>query len=134
MIKKYLSLVLVGLLLQAASAAPALAESKFEKDMKLAWKVKQGVSTIGVGRDARVAVKLRDNTKLAGYISEIKAESFVVTDLNTGVATSVAYPDVTQVKGNNLSTGAKIAIGAAIVGAIILLLLLRTYCHNEGGC
>ena len=132
MIKKYLSLVLVGLLVHVASAAPALAESKSEKDMKLAWKVKQGVSNLGVGRDARVAVKLRDNTKLTGYISEVNAESFVVTDLKTGVATNVAYPDVTQVKGNNLSTGAKIAIGAAIVGAIILLILWRSYCNNEG--
>jgi hypothetical protein len=100
--------------------------------MKLTWKVKQGISNLGVGRDARVTVKLRDNTKLAGYISEVNAESFVVTDLKTGVATNVAYPDVTQVKGNNLSTGAKIAIGAAIVGAIILLILWRAYCNNEG--
>lgn len=134
MVKKYLSLLLVVLLASAASAAPARAESKVEKDVKLTWKVKQGVSNLGIGRDARVTVKLRDNTKLIGYISEVKDESFVVTDLKTGVATDVAYPDVTQVKGNNLSTGAKIAIGAAIVGAIILLLFIKAYCNNEAGC
>jgi hypothetical protein len=131
MVKKYLSLVLVALLAHAVSAAPALAESKVEKDVKLAWKVKQGVANLGIGRDARVTVKLRDKTKLTGYISEVKDESFMVTDLKTGVATDVAYPDVTQVKGNNLSTGAKIAIGAAIVGAIILLIFIGAYCNNE---
>ena len=57
-----------------------------------------------------------------------------MTNAKTGASTVVAYPDVIQAKGNNLSTGAKIAIGAVIVAAIVLLLLLRTYCNNEGGC
>ncbi len=35
---------------------------------------------------------------------------------------TVAYPQVKQVKGNNLSTGAKIAVGVAIVLTIAFLI------------
>jgi hypothetical protein len=116
------------------SAAPGLGKTDIEKQSERAAKVKQSVLKLGVGKDARIAVRLRDKTRLVGFISEAGESSFVVTDVKTGAATVVAYPDVIQAKGNNLSTGAKIAIGAAIVAAIILLLLLKTYCNNEGGC
>jgi hypothetical protein len=128
-----LALLLV-LSLLPFSAAPGLGKTDIEKQSERAAKVKQSVLKLGVGRDARIAVRLRDKTRLVGFISEAGESSFVVTDVKTGAATVVAYPDVIQAKGNNLSTGAKIAIGAAIVAAIILLLLLKTYCNNEGGC
>jgi hypothetical protein len=48
-----------------------------------------------------------------------------VTDLRTGESVPVAYADVAQVKGNNLSSGVKIAIGIGIgVGATLLILYL----------
>ena len=40
------------------------------------------------------------------------------------LTTTVAYPDVVQVKGNNLSTGAKIAIAAGIIAGIIIVLYI----------
>ena len=70
-------------------------------------------------------VKLRDKTRLKGYISEVSENGFVVTDAKTGAANSVAYANVAQVKGNNMSTGAKIGIGIGIgVGLTILVVLL----------
>ena len=52
-------------------------------------------------------------------------ERFTVTD-KTGAATSVAYPQVKSVQGNNLSTGAKIAIGVGIAAALIFAILWYT--------
>jgi len=50
----------------------------------------------------------------------------VLKNLKDGEATTIAYSDVAQVKGNNLSTGAKVAIGVGIVvGVIIVLYLVR---------
>ena len=49
--------------------------------------------------------------------------------MKTRAATTVAYGDVTQVKGHNISTGAKIAIGVAI-GVGVTLLLLYIYLHS----
>jgi hypothetical protein len=79
-----------------------------------------------------VQVELRDKTRLGGYISELGAESFVITN-KAGVATTVAYPQVGKVKGNNLATGDKIVIGIGIGVAIVLLLLWHEYAENEGG-
>ncbi|MBS1810861.1 MAG: hypothetical protein JST84_22035 [Acidobacteria bacterium] len=124
MLKRYLSFFLIVVLLQASSAIPAFAKSKAEKDAAHAAKVKAGIVKLGVGKQARVSLKLRDKTKLSGYISEVRDDAFVVADLNTGNTTTVAYPNVTQVRGNNLSTGVKIAIWAGVAVAIIVTLYL----------
>jgi hypothetical protein len=100
---------------------PVSANTTLEEQARFAEKVKTGIVKLGVGPDARVKVKLRDKTKLSGYISEVNDSSFVVTNAKTGANTVVAYPDVKQVKGNNLSTGQKFAIAAVIVGALAII-------------
>ena len=131
MLKKICSLALAALLLQAA-AVPAFAKSSAEKEAKRAEKVRTQIAKLGTGKDAVVRLELRDKTKLEGYVSEAGAESFVVTD-KAGKATTVAYPQVGKAKGNNLSTGAKIAIGVGVAAAIVLLILWHEYSENEGG-
>jgi hypothetical protein len=126
MLNKFASLVLAALLVNLAWAAPAFAKSKEEKEAQFASKVKANILKLGAGPGARVKLKLRDKTKLEGYISEAGEDSFVVTDTKTGVATVVPYPQVKQVKGNNLSTGAKIAIGVGIAVAVLVIVLLTT--------
>ncbi len=129
MLKKICSLALTALLLQAA-AVPALAATKAEKEAQRAEKVRTQIAKLGTGSGARVKLELRDKTKLEGYVSEAGAESFVVTD-KTGKATTVGYPQVGKAKGNNLSTGAKIAIGVGVAAAIVLLILWHEYSENE---
>ncbi|HWW76823.1 MAG TPA: hypothetical protein VNZ44_15600, partial [Pyrinomonadaceae bacterium] len=117
MLKKILSLALAGAFMAAASAqpAPAATLTKAEKEAQFAEKVKAGIARLGTGTEARVEVKLRDKTRLKGYVGEAGAEQFTVVDAKTGAATAVAYPQVQQVKGNNLSQGAKIAIGVGVI-------------------
>jgi len=103
-----------------------------EKDTRLSKKVRAAVLELGTGQTTRVYIKLRDKTRLTGYITEIGESSFVVTDLTSAEATTVSYPDVVQVKGNNLSTGAKIAIAAAIIAgvAIVLYIVKGAFCDG----
>lgn len=101
---------------QGAAASPKAGEGA-----RRAAEVRAGVERLGVGSGARVEVRLRDRRKLNGYVSEAGADHFVVRDARTGAATVVAYPDVAQVKGHNLSTGAKVAIGAGVVAAAVIL-------------
>lgn len=116
MLQKITSFVLAILLFSAGSVNLAYAaNSKEEKAVALAAKVKEGISRLGIGENARVEIKLRDKTKLRGYISEAGEDSFVVVDAKTGKLIRVNYPAVKQVKGNNLHLGVKIAIGVAIV-------------------
>jgi hypothetical protein len=126
MFKKLLSLSLVALLINLAAVMPAYAASKEEKQARFAEKVKASVLKFGTGEAARVKIKLRDKTKLAGYISAADGEGFTVIDSKTGMATTIAYPQVKSVQGNNLSTRAKIAIGVGIAAAIIFAILWYT--------
>ena len=126
MFKKLLSLFLVALLINVAGVAPADAASKEEKQARFSEKVKASVLKLGTGEAARVKIKLRDKTKLAGYISAADGEGFTVIDSKTGMATTIPYPQVKSVQGHNLSTGAKIAIGIGIAAAIIFIILWYT--------
>jgi hypothetical protein len=131
MFKKSFAIILACLLVQMLCVQPATAKSKEEKQAQLTQKVKTGILKLGVGRDARVEIKLQDKTKLAGYVSEVKDDSFIIADPKTSATTTVAYADVTQVKGHNLSTGAKIGIGIGI-GVAIMVIAFALWWSNHG--
>lgn len=126
MFKRNLTLALIGALLLYAGAAPAaLAKPREEKAVAAAAKFKAEIARLGTGPDARIELKLRDKTKLKGYVIRIGDDSFAVADSKTGLTADIPYQDVDKAKGHNLSTGAKIAIGIAIgVGATFAFLFL----------
>lgn len=97
--------------------------AKDGEDAQLAGKARVSIAKLGTGKDARVEVRLRDNTKVKGYVSRAEEDSFTVTDSRTGVSRTVAYNDVTKVskQGNGFSTMTKVLIGAAVVvGAVVV--------------
>jgi hypothetical protein len=96
------------------------------------------VQKMGVGRDARVEVRLRDNTKVKGYVSAAERDSFTVTDSKTGATRAVTYAEVTHVKkpGGGLSTRGWVIIGAAAVAAVIVgvTVIEPVLCDGGAGC
>ncbi|MBL8203267.1 MAG: hypothetical protein JNM09_03495 [Blastocatellia bacterium] len=113
----------VALCLLVVGVPNVAAKSKAEKAAEFAAKVKTNIAKLGTGPDARIEVKLRDKTKLKGYISQVGTDSFVITDPETKAETNVPYPNVAKATGQNMSTGAKIAIGVlAGIGAVFLVL------------
>jgi len=132
MLKRNLTIMLIGALILSLIASPlALAKSKEEKAAEFAAKVKSEIGRLGTGPDARIEIKLRNKTRLKGFVSGIGEESFIVTSDKTGVTTEVPYPDVAKVKGNNLSTGAIIAISAGIGVGLTFLIIYLIYLANE---
>ncbi|CAN5758741.1 hypothetical protein BH20ACI4_BH20ACI4_23930 [soil metagenome] len=117
--KKILALMLAVLLTQTLFVNQTFAGTKEEK---FTGKVKTEIAKLGTGTDAKIKVKLKDGTKIKGYVMEAGEDQFVVMNTKTGQAVPVAYPQVGQVKGNNLSSGVAIAIGVA--AAIIFLIIL----------
>ena len=115
-------IALVSVLTSSVSASP-----KNEPNAKTVEKVHTAIVKLGTGPAARVEIRLRDKTKLRGYVDQVADDHFVVVDDN-GAATRVAYPQVKQVKGNNLSTGAKITIG---VIAFIAFCTLFAWASSE---
>lgn len=124
MLKKLLCFGLVGALVSLTGGRLAAAADDGSKDAAFSEKVKAEIAKLGTGPSAVVEVKLRNKAKVKGYIQEVSENYFVVVDRKTGAATEVPYPQVKQVKGNNLSTGAKVAIGVGI-GIVILLLIFK---------
>jgi hypothetical protein len=125
MLRKMVSMLLICLVMNMAVFANG------NKESKLTEKVKSEVTKLGTGTDSKVKVKLKDGTKLKGYISEIKSDSFVVIN-EDGVSSEVPYPNAKQVKGNNLSTGVKIAIGIGLVFvAVGIICALSSECRGS---
>lgn len=124
MLKEISVRVVAGaLILILGVGSTALANSRTDKQREATDKVKAGIKSLGTGPDTHVQVKLRDKTKLSGSISEANDESFIITDGKTGVKTTVAYPDVAQVKGQNWVSKKTIIITAVIVGTLAIIYL-----------
>jgi hypothetical protein len=136
--KRFLSVSLIVLLLNLVGAVPTYANSQDEAQARAqardARKIKDGIMKLGNGEGARVQLTLRDGRKVEGYIREAGEDSFVVVETKTGAATTVTYSQVKAIKGNNLSSGAKIAFNVAAVVGIALglsLLLVVVLFHGE---
>lgn len=123
MFKKLLSLLLMTAIF--GSGMVVSATPKTGDDEKRAEKVRTEIRKLGTGPDAQIKLKLRDKTKLEGYISEANDNDFTVVSSHNGAAMTVAYPQVGQARGNNLNGGVKIAIGIGI--AIALSYLIYKY-------
>ena len=146
--KKSLVLVLVGLLIgcgcaRSVSAQSQAASSTQDKQTKQARKIKGIISQLGVGSDALVELKLRDKSKLKGYVSEYAEDHFVVTDKETSVATTVKYEEVervgmwravkTKINRDLSSPGRvakKIAVGAAVTAGVVVLVCVIAHCEQ----
>jgi hypothetical protein len=90
-------------------------------------KMRSQVAKMGVGGNARVEVKLRDNTQLKGYISDADQDSFTVVDNKTGASKTVSYADTQTVKkaGGGVSAKTWIILGAAAIGAIVTWIIVK---------
>lgn len=111
--KKLFSVFLAGLIGNVISVAQALAAPRPRPQTDLSAQVKDGVSRLGTGPDARVTVRLRNKAKLSGYVSQADEKQFVVADPKSGTTTPVSYSDVVKVKGRNAATGAKVSVGGS---------------------
>ena len=128
--KKALSILLV-IALCGTGLPAAFAVSKEEKEARRVEKIKASINKLGIGKDSRIVVQLRDKRTVAGHISAINDDSFVITEAKTGEPTTIPYPAVTAAKGNHKALW--ITLGAVGVGILILwLAFIRPYCNNEG--
>ncbi len=126
MLKRTFAIMLSGLLLFTAFSFQ-LVSAQTGMEAQRAGQVQVRVQKLGMGRAARVEVKLRDNTKVKGYVSATSADSFTVTDAKTGATQTLAYADVMQVKkpGGGLSTRSWVIIGAAVTAAVIVGIIVK---------
>lgn len=130
MLKKYLTLTLVGLVINLACAASASAGVSVDKEKERAEKVKVDIVKLGTGPQSLLEVKLRNGTRLKGYVKEAAEDHFVIVEENGGASTEVPYAQVKQVKqvkGNNLTKGAEkvVAVAGALAAVFVILFFVQ---------
>ena len=124
MFKKVLTAALAALLINLAAAGTARAQDAATATAK----VKETVAKLGTGPSALAEVKLKNRTKLKGYVAEASGEHFTVAG-SDGKVTRVAYAEVESVKAVKPKSGRKKfdehgLIGLSLIGGIILVTLI----------
>ena len=137
MFRKITTAVLTFLMVTSAVGVHSAKAQSSSNDLQTE-KVRTKISRIGIGPKARIEAKLRDNTKLKGYISAADHDSFTVTNVNTGNTTQVSYTDIAEVKksGNGLSTRTWFILGGAATAAAIVgfTVIKPVVCDGGAGC
>lgn len=87
------------------------------KDEEFAAKVKDTVAKLGTGSRYLVKVKLKDKTKVSGYISEITDKDFTITFRRTLTNSKIAYNQVREIKAHDPSAK-KMSYGKAVLATI----------------
>ena len=134
MFKRLFSIGLVVLLFHAGNSLLIHDIARAGQGDAASDKVKAEVAKRGTGPKAKVTVKLKDQTRLKGYISNASGDSFTLSDSKTGQTKTLAYSDVAEVKKQGgMSLPAKIGIGVG-VGVGVLGLLYAIGCHDDPFC
>ena len=97
---------------------PAKAQTTFDTQIE---STRSKVEKLRAG-NSKVEVKLRDKTKIKGYITAVDQDSFTVSDSKTGTTQTVAYREVSDVK----KSGGSSMKPWLIFGAVLLALLLKS--------
>ena len=124
MFKKLLSVALTSLFVSMITAVPAPAQSQAGIETQQADKIKAKVTRLGTGKQARVEVKLKNNTKLKGYIGQISEDGFALVDPKHGTVTPIPYAQVQQIKNTNHSGLFALGLGAATIGGVMVVVAL----------
>jgi hypothetical protein len=127
MLKKITTFMMVVLTINFAFSGFVLAQ---DTESRATEKVKIKVAKFGVG-DKLTEVKLKDKTKIKGYITEIKDDHFVVTGKKDRTSTSIMYSDVKSV-GRPFTTLQKVLLigGIAIAAYATIAVICVSKCGD----
>ncbi len=135
MFKRILATTLSGILLALTfGVQPTGAQTTNNAE---AGQVRAKVQSIGAGPKARVEVKLRNKTRLKGYVNGSGLDSFTVINSQTGATETVAYADVAEVKkSGGLKTLTWVILGGAAVAAVVVgvTVIRPAVCDGGAGC
>src|SRR5258705_125237 len=105
------------------TAVPISAHSEAAVETQQTEKIKAKVTRLDTRKRARVEVKLKDNTKLKGYIGGIAEEHFTLVDPKHGIVTPVPYTQVQQIKNTNHAGAYALGLGAGVIGGVLILVM-----------
>jgi hypothetical protein len=131
MFRKISSLLIIVLLMQSLSGATALvAQTRNDEQVE---KVRLKVAKQGYGDKARVTVRMKDGTKVKGFISQAGADDFTVRDRKTGEPTLIRYLDVAKLesnRGHSTLRNVLIGVGAGVGAFLALIAIIFAYADD----
>ena len=121
--KTFLSLLIAALMVSGTVSQPVLA-AQSKSQVPTVEAVKSKIARQGIGSKAKVTIRLKNGTKVKGYVAQAGEEDFVIRDRKTDAPTTISYADVLKVEENRgHSTARNIAIGVAVgVGAVLAVI------------
>lgn len=123
MLKTHLSLLVAVVLLLGTVSQPALARQSGGQAPTVEA-VKSKVARLGVGAKAKATIKLKNGTKVKGYVAQTGEDDFVMRDRKTDAPTTIRYADVLKVEENKgHSTARNIGIGVAVGVGVVLTII-----------
>ena len=122
MSRTLLSMGLSCVLLLTAGSRLAVAQSQAVVHTPQTDRIATRVAKLGRGR--RIKVKLTTDETLKGVLGEIGEDRFTLIDPATHTVTSISFDKVQNVKNNEPNPLKFAAIGAALIGGIMLLTVL----------
>lgn len=124
LLKRTLAIVLLGI---ALALTPVALQAQTARQLQATEKARVAILKLGTGRTSRVEVKLNDQTKVKGFISEASQDTFTITDLQTGATQRLAYVDVAEVKkpGGGISNRTWFIIGGAAAAAVVVGIIVK---------
>jgi hypothetical protein len=79
--------VVLALAVSGLSPQEAWARTDLTGRVRLAMKVKANIANLGVGRDVRISVRLKNGRSLKGWVTDVADDAFVVSWIDAGGAT-----------------------------------------------
>jgi hypothetical protein len=122
MTKPLISVLLCNALVLFLFTSSLGASFQDEKEAKETADVKARVSKLEI--PTLVEIKLRNKTKLKGYVQQISEDHFVVSDLKTDAVTNVKYAEVQRVKRVKTHHMSDFKLSAIVFGVVTVLYLL----------
>ena len=123
MLKTHVSLLVAVVLLFSAVPQSAVARQS-SSQAPTVEAVKSKIARMGVGAKAKATIRLKNGTKVKGYVAQAGENDFVMRDRKTDAPTTILYADVLKVEDNKgHSTARNIGIGVAVgVGAVLAII------------
>lgn len=131
MLKTHLSFLVAVMLLLVTVPHPAVA-GQTSNQAPTVEAVKSKIARLGIGAKAKATIRLKNGTKVKGYVAQAGEDDFVIRDRKTDAPTTIRYADVLKVEENRgHSTARNVAIGvAAGVGAVLAVIFI-TIAHLD---
>ena len=126
MFRKQFSILFVGLLLWTGNLQLVCAQTQPNSDAEnvRTENIRNEIYRIGTNPKSKAVLTMKDGRKVKGSIARVTEETFVITESGTKQMTTFAYRDVTDVKRARTLNMTKLAIGAAVVTAIVVVVLV----------